>query len=246
MDDKISIIIPVYNTSSYLGKAIESTLNQTYQNIEIIIIDDGSTDGSDAICDEYASKYSNISVIHSPNQGVSAARSKGIERATGDYVMFVDSDDWIEDTICDVLLSAMHKYRAESAMCGYVREYPSNSLPKYIFNENRVMSGTEIQQILCGPLSEQLKAPENIDCLNCIPFKLYPLHAVKKAKMIDIKEVGTAEDLLFNLDAFGHISSCVYVNKPLYHYRKNVETSITTAYKPDLPEKWNRLFEKIK
>ena len=104
MNKKISIIIPVYNTEKYLSTAIESALNQTYKNIEIILVDDGSTDDSGKICDEYALKNSNVEVIHSVNMGPSVARSLGVESAKGDYVMFIDSDDWVDAAICIVLI----------------------------------------------------------------------------------------------------------------------------------------------
>ena len=246
MDKMISIIIPVYNTEKYLSTAIESALNQTYKNIEIILVDDGSTDDSGKICDEYALKNSNVEVIHSVNRGPSVARSLGVESAKGDYVMFIDSDDWVDAAICSKFISEMDRHSTDSAMCGYVREYPYNSIPKMIYDDVKVMTGNEIQQTLCGPLNDQLKSPENIDCLNCIPLKLYPLNSVKKVRMPDLKDVGTSEDLLFNLEVFGYIKSCVYVNEPLYHYRKSVDSSITNTYKSDLPEKWDYLFEYIR
>ena len=179
MYKKISIIIPVYNTEKYLSTAIESALNQTYKNIEIILVDDGSTDDSGKICDEYALKNSNVEVIHSVNMGPSVARSLGVESAKGDYVMFIDSDDWVDAAICSKFISEMDRHSTDSAMCGYVREYPYNSIPKMIYDDVKVMTGNEIQQTLCGPLNDQLKSPENIDCLNCIPLKLYPLNSVK-------------------------------------------------------------------
>ena len=96
MDELISVILPVYNVQQYLEKCIESVVNQTYKNLEIILIDDGSTDMSGKICDEFAEKDGRIKVIHSKNGGVSAARNIGLDIATGEYIGFVDSDDWIE------------------------------------------------------------------------------------------------------------------------------------------------------
>lgn len=93
---KVSIIVPVYNIESYVKKCINSLIDQTYKNIEIILVDDGSTDGSSVICDEYSNKYENVIVIHQENQGLSGARNSAIRRVTGEYIMFVDGDDWIE------------------------------------------------------------------------------------------------------------------------------------------------------
>lgn len=92
----ISVIVPVYNVKNYLCKCVDSIINQTYNNLEIILVDDGSTDGSGAICDEYVLKDSRVKVIHKENGGVSSARNLGIAQAGGEYICFVDSDDWLE------------------------------------------------------------------------------------------------------------------------------------------------------
>ena len=94
---KISVIIPVYNVEKYLKRCLDSVINQTYKNLEIILIDDGSTDKSGNICDEYAAKDKRIIVIHKENGGLSDARNKGLDICTGDYISFIDSDDWIEN-----------------------------------------------------------------------------------------------------------------------------------------------------
>lgn len=99
----ISVIVPMYNVELYLRKCLDSIVNQTYKNIEILIIDDGSTDNSGMICDEYAQKDDRIKVFHTENQGLSSARNLGLDEATGDWVGFVDSDDWIDDDMYDVL-----------------------------------------------------------------------------------------------------------------------------------------------
>lgn len=92
----ISVIVPVYNVENYLCKCVDSIINQTYNNLEIILVDDGSTDGSASICDEYVLKDSRVKVIHKENGGVSSARNIGIAEASGEYICFVDSDDWLE------------------------------------------------------------------------------------------------------------------------------------------------------
>ena len=110
MKDLISVIVPVYNVEKYLNKCLDSIISQTYTNLEIILIDDGSTDNCGKICDEYASKDKRIKVIHKENAGVSSARNYGIQCATGDWIMFVDSDDWIE-------FDAINSIRRECRMC---------------------------------------------------------------------------------------------------------------------------------
>lgn len=99
----VSVVVPVYNVASYLEQCLDSVVNQTYKNLEIILVDDGSTDGSGAICDRYAEKDSRIQVIHKENGGLSSARNVGLERITGEWALFVDSDDWIELNTLELL-----------------------------------------------------------------------------------------------------------------------------------------------
>ena len=101
---KVSVIVTVYNTEKYVEECIISLINQTYKNIEVILIDGGSTDKTPEICHKYEKEYENISVVHKENEGVSAARNRGIEEATGDYILFVDGDDWIENNTIEALV----------------------------------------------------------------------------------------------------------------------------------------------
>ena len=113
----ISVIVPVYNTEKYLEKCVMSILNQTYKNLEIILIDDGSTDNSPQICDSLAEKDNRITVIHQPNGGVSSARNTGLDNTHGDYIMFVDSDDYIAPNMIEFLSENIGD--TDIAMCGY-------------------------------------------------------------------------------------------------------------------------------
>ncbi len=115
----ISVIVPIYNTQDYLRECIESLLNQTYKHLEIILIDDGSTDKSPEICDEYALRDDRIRVVHKTNEGVSAARNDGIRLATGDYIAFVDSDDIVDIQMFDSLVNNAQKHGAEISMCNF-------------------------------------------------------------------------------------------------------------------------------
>lgn len=118
VDDLITVIIPVYNVETYLRKCIDSVVNQTYKNLQIIIVDDGSTDLSGAICDEYAKKDNRIVVIHKDNGGLSSARNAGMEIAKGQYISFIDSDDWIELTFYEEMMDFIDKYSVDIVMCG--------------------------------------------------------------------------------------------------------------------------------
>lgn len=115
----ISVIVPVYNVEEHLEKCLSSIVNQTYKNLEIILVDDGSTDSSGEICDRYAMCDERFVVIHNENGGVSAARNAGVAKATGEYIMFVDSDDYVESDIAEFLLNLTLQYDADISMCGF-------------------------------------------------------------------------------------------------------------------------------
>ncbi len=123
MEDLISVIVPVYNVEAYLDRCMHSVLNQTYQNLEILLIDDGSTDGSPALCDAYATRDRRIKVLHKPNGGLSDARNAGLALAQGAYIGYVDSDDWIEPDMYASLHRACVDNHAQLAVCRYFQEY---------------------------------------------------------------------------------------------------------------------------
>lgn len=123
----VDIIIPVYNVSLYLQKCLDSVLRQTYNNIHIIIVDDGSTDGSSSICDEY-SQYDNVTIVHQKNGGLSAARNTGLEKSNGDFVMFIDSDDWIEPNTVETLLNVLIKNDGDIACSRFFFEYEDKTI----------------------------------------------------------------------------------------------------------------------
>ena len=119
----ISVIVPVYNVEPYLRKCLDSIIEQTYRDLEILVIDDGCTDGSGLICDDYAEQDARVRVFHTDNHGLSAARNLGLENARGEYIGFVDSDDWIEPDMYEVLYSYANKTQSDAACCGYYRQY---------------------------------------------------------------------------------------------------------------------------
>ena len=130
-NEKISVIVPIYNVEKYLKRCLESILNQTYTNIEIILVDDGSTDNSGIICDKYAEKDERIIIIQKENGGLSSARNTGIDISTGEYLCFVDSDDYIENDMIEYLYCGIKKYNVDIAVCGFSIIY-SNGRKKCI------------------------------------------------------------------------------------------------------------------
>lgn len=117
---KISIIIPVYNVEKYLNRCVDSVLKQTYKNLEIILVDDGSTDCSGKICDSIKEKDCRVNVIHKQNGGLSSARNAGLDVATGDFIGFIDSDDWVTEDMYEYLLGLFNKYEVEIVSCSYI------------------------------------------------------------------------------------------------------------------------------
>ena len=120
---KVTVIVPVYNTEKYLPRCVESLMAQTLKELEIIFVDDGSTDSSGRLCDEYASKDNRIHVIHKPNGGVAAARQTGLEAAAGKYVIWADSDDWVEVDMYEKLYQKAQSAQADLTVCGFIYEY---------------------------------------------------------------------------------------------------------------------------
>ena len=151
MDEKISVIVPVYNVEQYLERCVDSIINQTYKNLEIILVNDGSTDNSGQLCDELAKKDSRIRVIHKENGGVSEARNFGVKEISGEYVIFIDSDDYINKRMINVLYSQIKLEEADVSVCGVMNVYENNHIPQARnINEYLILNNE-------GFLSEYLK-----------------------------------------------------------------------------------------
>lgn len=245
----ISIIVPVYNVEQYLSKCLNSLVNQTYKDIEIICVNDGSLDNSIKILDDYAQKDSRIKVIDKENEGVSIARNIALKESSGEYIMFVDSDDWIDLNTCETAVNTAKEFNADVVMWSYIREYKTTSRPKNIFNQNIIIfEKNDIQNKLhrrfIGLLNEELRCPENMDALAPVWCKLYKSEIIKEHNISfkDIRSIGTYEDGLFNLFLFRYVKKAVFINMNLHHYRKVNPTSITTKYIKGLKEKSDRLY----
>ena len=130
MDEKISVIVPVYNVEQYLERCVDSIINQTYKNLEIILVNDGSTDNSGQLCDELAKKDDRIRVIHKKNGGLSDARNKGEESSTGDYIIFIDSDDYIHIDMINSLYIQIKSVGADVSVCGVMNVYSNSETPQ--------------------------------------------------------------------------------------------------------------------
>lgn len=244
----ISIIVPVYKTKEYLDQCVQSLRCQSYSNLEIILVDDGSPDECPALCDAYATHDERIRVVHKENGGLSSAREAGIQNASGDYVMVVDSDDWIEpDTVASCVEVAQHD-NADCVMFSYVKEYHEKSIPCSLFQSDfcydEVLSEDHVHRRIVGVKADELHRPEKNDSYSTVWGKLYRLSAAKRGRIISERVVGTSEDTIFNLYA---LDGCriSYINRCFYHYRKTNAQSITATHKADLAEKWDVMYSVI-
>lgn len=249
MDSLISIIVPVYNTENYLEKCLYSLVNQTYKNIEIIIIDDGSPDNSMNIIQKFVLADNRVKVISQKNQGLSGARNNGMNNTNGDYIMFIDSDDWIEIDTCEKAINASEKYNADVVFWSYIKEFSNSQKDNYLFDKTEIIwSEKNINQLsrrMVGLVGDELANPQSIDNLVTAWGKLYKKSVIGDVRFTDTKIIGT-EDALFNIEVFLGINSAVYIPDLLSHYRKDNESSLTHNYKKKLVSRWREMYSRIK
>ncbi|MGX7112127.1 glycosyltransferase family 2 protein [Gemella cuniculi] len=212
--DKISVIVPVYNVEQYLEKCVNSIINQTYKNLEIILVDDGSTDSSGKICEKLAEKDARIRVIHKENGGLSDARNKGIEVATSNLIGFIDSDDYIDNDMYEILLKNLMDTDADLSMCGHYDVY--NNIPEsQVVNKKtwELNSEKAIKMVMKAKIL-------SVTAVN----KLY-----KKSLFSDLKfELGKiAEDAFIMIRLLDKCEKIVATNEKKYYYVHR-ENSITT------------------
>ncbi|MGL5904566.1 MAG: glycosyltransferase family 2 protein, partial [Cetobacterium sp.] len=207
MKPKISIIVPVYNAENYLEKCIDSVLNQTFRDFELILVNDGSLDSSGAICDEYSQKDKRIIVIHKKNGGQSSARNAGLDIVKGEYIGFVDSDDWIEPEMYEILYNNIFETHSDISICK-TRLVKQNSKEEKIecSNKKYIFEGKEIyDKVFINNIFEW--GPCN---------KLY-----KFSKIFNIRflEGRVYEDVVYNLFVYKNVNKISYIDNFLYNYR---------------------------
>ena len=237
---KVSVIIPVYNVEKYLDRCIKSIVNQTYTDLEIVLVDDSSPDKCPQMCDEWALKDNRIKVIHKENEGLGFARNTGIENATGEYLCFVDSDDYIEPTTVEECFSAANRENAD-AVCfgndkvtlhGKIIEHRIPTPPKFVY------SGKEIvEQLLPMMLSQNIETGENWNLSLSACFMMFSSKTVKELKwrFVSEREI-ISEDFYSVIKFFRNINKAVIIDKAFYHYTTNPD-SLTQAYRKDRYEK---------
>ena len=209
MEMLISIIVPAYNIEPYLPKTLDSILAQTYTNLEIIVVNDGSKDGTAAILDLYAAKDSRIKAIHKENGGVTSARLRGLAEAKGDYIGFVDGDDFIEPQMFQRLMENLQAHHADISHCGYQMVFPNGRID-YYYNTGR-LTVQEGQQGCSDLLSGQFIEPG-------LWNKLYRRELFEGLEQWMDKSIRINEDLLMNFYLFRKAQRCVFEDFCPYHY----------------------------
>jgi len=248
---RVSIIVPIYNAEKYLNQCIGSLISQSYQNLEIILVNDGSTDNSGKICDYYEEKDTRIKVIHQQNRGLSEARNKGTVNCTGDYLMYVDADDWLDNETCISVIDATLKYSADIVMWGHKKEYLyGRSKENRPLNTNKVFNEknkTWLLRRLIGLVGKELSSPTKTDAFSSAWGKLYKKDLIinNKIQFLDTYEIGS-EDVLFNIEAFYRAKVIVYLDALFYHYLQDNPKAITKSHKSTLFPRFMKLFEHIK
>lgn len=246
---KISVIVPIYNIENYLDRCLRSLINQTYKNIEIILINDGSKDSSLKICEKYKKTDERIQIITQTNKGLSEARNTGIKYAQGDYISFVDGDDWLNRDCFENCIKFLDN-SVDILMFSYIREYGNKSVPTLVFENSYLeWKGKEIEtgliRRLIGPVGEELERPNRMEDLNPVWNKIYKSDILKEKKFVDTKIIGT-EDLWFNLTAFSEAQKIIFIKDFYYHYNKENGSSLTRKYNQNLFIGWKTLYSYIR
>jgi glycosyltransferase EpsH len=247
---KISLVIPVYNTEDFLRQCVDSVLTQSMSELEVVLVDDGSTDASGQICDEYAMRDQRIVVIHKPNGGLSEARNVGTERASGEYIMYVDADDWLALQTCERTYALAVEHDADLVLWEHVKEFAESArLAQPLYTSSRLLDDADRDALhlrLAGPLAEELARPERTDAVASAWCKLYRRAVLSNHNLvfIDTQEVGS-EDILFNFGAFKYFRRIAYLREHLYHYRKDNPASLSMSHRGTLYERWVNMFTRM-
>ena len=231
---KISVIVPVYKTELYLRECVESIINQTLKNIEIILIDDGSPDNSGKICDEYAGKYDNIRVIHKQNEGLGLTRNCGIDAAEGEYLAFIDSDDRISQDYFENLYTCIKRSNSDICYSGGFINFNQSKQNTITFavQDGMTISGHEnLKQCMLRSISADVETNDFLPLSACM--SLYKVAFLRSNNIRFLSErTFISEDLWFNLDCLNKANSVFYSDVIGYMYRYN-ETSLSRGYRKE-------------
>lgn len=231
---KVSVIVPVYNAEVFLHRCVDSLLNQTLEDIEIILVDDGSKDSSPAICDDYAEKHDNITVLHLENGGPAKARNKGIEIAKGDYIGFADSDDYSHPEQFEKLYQNAKENNSDIAMCSFFVDNTKEIKPINIAFDSLCSSNDEIKNRIISCFYG-----EYVHGLNSLWIKIFKRSMLMNNNIRMNENLMRAEDMWFIFDALKVSNVFSFIPDNLYYYYQN-DLSIMHNPKKDSYDHWVR------
>ena len=249
---KLTIVVPIYNAEQYLCECLDSAINQTLTDIDILLVDDGSTDSSGQICDEYAARDSRIRVIHKENGGVCDARNVGMGEVHTEYFTFLESDDWLPSDACEKLYSKANDGEIDFVIGAYYKVLTSGIFIKKPLECREIcFNRMEIEQKLIGDIigltGERLRHPENIDTFLTDTAKLYKTEIVKQNNLKWISRKEIYSDCLDFIMRYAYCcNSATYFDTPVYYYRRTNENSQTAAHRPRTVAMWLYQFETMR
>lgn len=208
----VSIIVPVYNAEKAIGRCIESVLSQQFTDLELILIDDGSKDGSPAILDEYAAKDERVKVIHKPNSGVSSTRNLGLAEAKGKYIQFMDADDWIPDDSTKILYRAMEESKCDLVVAGFYRVVGERVARKSSIDTDCLLTLKEYSEYMMENPADYY--------YGVLWNKLYRADLIREHQVQMDENLSFCEDFIFNLEYLIHTEKIRALNVPVYYYVK--------------------------
>lgn len=232
--DLISVIVPVYKVEQYFTRCVNSILTQTYQNLEIILVDDGSPDRCPQMCEEIQRTDSRIKVIHKENGGLGYARNSGLDVATGEYVTFIDSDDWISTDHIENLYRAAVEAHADAVVGAHTSvSAEGTEVPHRVELEPKVYEGSMIlDEILLPLIGADVDAPGDVQLNSSSCMILYRMQIIREHKLRFVSEkIAVAEDLYFNIDFFHYANRISAIQETGYYYFEN-QASISRKYHP--------------
>ncbi|WP_445717624.1 glycosyltransferase family 2 protein [Flavobacterium sp.] len=247
----ISIVIPIYKSELFIERLYNSLKQQTYSKLEIIFVNDGSPDNSGAICDELAKLDERVIVLHQENQGAAAAITNGTSISSGDLLMYIDGDDWINPYTCEKAINALKEYQVDMVFWNRIKEFEKKSIPNNpLFPNSKLFEESDMNYLrrrMIGLIGVELKDPMKTDMLNSIWGKLYLANLIKNnnVKFTSTQKVGST-DILFNIQLIRFVKSAYYINENLHHYNKVNPNSLTKTYNTTLFGKYQNLFQEIK
>jgi glycosyltransferase involved in cell wall biosynthesis len=249
---KLSVIIPIYNAEEYLHECIDSAINQTLKDIEIILVDDGATDTSPKICDEYAKKDNRVRVIHKENGGVCDARNVGMKAVTAEYFTFLESDDWLPLDACEKLWAQHKEHDADFVLGGYYKVSSNGTSVKKPLNvkhkvyDNETIK-TDLMESILGLVGERLKTPGNVDSLLTDTAKLYKTSIARDNGIYWISRKEIYSDCLDYILRYAFFCKrAVYFDEPIYYYRRTNTGSQTAGYRKNTLKLWLIQFDSMK